>query len=49
MGILLLLESALRLTSVAVAKHSFAVGLLTVVLVAVFVRVWFWNGKTAPR
>jgi hypothetical protein len=48
LGVLVLLESILRLTSVAVARHSLALGVLTALAVIVFVRVWFWNAKAAP-
>ena len=49
LGILLGLEFVLRLTSVAVAKHSWALGISTVILAAVLVRFYFWNGRTARR
>lgn len=39
---LLTLEFALRLTSAAVARHSIALGLLTVVLVAASFAAWLW-------
>ena len=49
LGILFLLELILRLTSAAVARHSLALAVLTIILVAVFVRFWGWNGKANLR
>jgi hypothetical protein len=49
LGIVLLLELILRFTSAAIARHSLALGVLTVILVAGFVRIWFWKGKTVSR
>lgn len=45
--ILLTLEFTLRLTSAVVARHSLALGLLTVMLVGASFGVWLWllNGK----
>jgi len=47
LAVLLTLEFALRLTSAAVARHSVAIGMLTVVLVAasLVTRLWLFNGK----
>lgn len=40
--VLLTIEFALRLTNAVVARHSLALGLFTVVLVAASFGVWFW-------
>jgi len=45
LGILFLVELMLRLTNAAVARHSLALAVLTIILVAVFVRFWVWNGN----
>ena len=44
-GALLIAFFVLRLMGVAAAKHSFALGIFTVVVAAIFVRFWFWKGK----
>ena len=49
LGMLFGLEFVLRLTGVAVAKHSWALGISTVILAAVFFRLYFWNGRAARR
>lgn len=48
---LMTLEFALRLTSAVVARHSVALGVLTVVLVAACFAAWLWllNGKVSTR
>jgi len=47
--ILFLLEAILRLTSVAVARHSLALGVFTIILIAGFVSYWCWDKKENPR
>lgn len=51
LAVLFSLEFVLRLTNVAVAKHPVALGLLTVVLVALCFGGWLWvlNGKASVR
>jgi len=49
LAVLLTLEFALRLTSAMVAKHSLAVGLLTVILVAGSFGAWLWLLNGRPR
>lgn len=51
LAVLLTLEFALRLRSAVVARHSVALGVLTVVLVGVSFAAWFWllNGKASTR
>ncbi len=50
-AVLLALEFALRLTSAAVAKHSVAIGVLTVILIAASLGFWLWlfNGNAWKR
>jgi hypothetical protein len=48
-GALLITFFVLKLTGVAVAKHSFALGIFTVVVAVVFIRLWFSNRKAASR
>ena len=46
-AVLLTLEFALKLTSAAVARHSVAIGVFTVLLIAASLGFWLWlfNGK----
>jgi hypothetical protein len=35
--------------SVAVAKHSLALAIVTIVVAAVLAKFWFWNGRATSR
>jgi len=48
-GVLFVLEATLRLTSAAVAKHSLALGVFTIILIAAFVCFWLWDKKENLR
>jgi hypothetical protein len=51
LAILLTMEFMLRLSSAAVARHSVALGALSVILVIAALRFWLWvlNGRGIAR